>query len=294
MMTPPPTRKHYPKKKRLMYEELQRLPTEYNVIALSKMTKVRAAQLMMIRKRFRNDIKIKIIKNKVAIRAFEKVKGVSGIENLSKQLEDQCALIFTNINPFKLNLIFAQNKIFLPAKGGDIATKKIFVPSGNTGITPGPVLSEFKTANVPTRIDQGTIWVSKDTLVAKPGDVISTPLASLLSKLNVKPIEAGISVNFAIAEGLQFKEQDLKLNLDEYKEELVRSFEQALALATEAGYMTPETVKPLLVKAQQQARSLAAEAGYLTSETAGFILPRAQMQAQTIANKAKERGYSPQ
>jgi large subunit ribosomal protein L10 len=294
IVTPPPTRKHYPKKKRLMYEELQRIPAEYNVIALSKMSKVRAAQLMMIRKKFRNDIKIKIVKNKVAIRAFEKVKGVAGIENLSKQLEDQCALIFTNINPFKLNLIFAQNKVFLPAKGGDIATKEIFVPSGNTGITPGPVLSEFKTANVPTKIDQGTIWVSKDTLVAKPGDVISTPLASLLSKLNVKPIEAGISVNFAIAEGLQFKEQDLRLDLEGYKEELARSFAQALALATEAGYMTPETVTPLLVKAHQEAISLAAEAGYVTSETAGFVLPRAQMQAQAIANKAKERGYSPQ
>jgi large subunit ribosomal protein L10 len=277
-----------------MYEELQRVPTEYTVIALSKMTKVRAAQLMMIRKKFRNDIKIKIIKNKVATRAFEKVKGVPGLENLSKQLEDQCALIFTNINPFKLNLIFAQNKVFLPAKGGDIATKEIVVPSGNTGITPGPVLSEFKTANVPTKIDQGTIWVSKDTLVVRPGDIISTPLASLLSKLNVKPIEAGISVNFAIAEGLIFKEQDLRINLDEYKEDLVRSFEQALALATEAGYMTAETVKPLLVKAQQQARSLAAEAGYLTPETASFVLPRAQVQAQAVANKAKEKGYSPQ
>jgi large subunit ribosomal protein L10 len=294
IVTPPPTRKHYPKKKRLMYEELQRIPAEYNVIALSKMSKVRAAQLMMIRKKFQNDIKIKIVKNKVAIRAFETVKGVAGIENLSKQLEDQCALIFTNINPFKLNLIFARNKVFLPAKGGDIATKEIFVPSGNTGITPGPVLSEFKTANVPTKIDQGTIWVSKDTLVAKPGDVISTPLASLLSKLNVKPIEAGISVNFAIAEGLQFKEQDLKLDLEEYQEELARSFAQALALATEAGYMTLETVTPLLVKAHQQAISLAAEAGYVTAETAGFVLPRAQMQAQAIANKAKERGYSAQ
>ena len=290
----PTTRKHYPKKKRLMYEELQRVPTEYTVIALSKMTKVRAAQLMMIRKKFRNDIKIKIIKNKVATKAFENVKGVAGLENLSNQLEGQCALIFTNINPFKLNLIFAQNKVFLPAKGGDIATKEIVVPSGNTGITPGPVLSEFKTANVPTKIDQGTIWVSKDTLVVRPGDIISTPLASLLSKLNVKPIEAGISVNFAIAEGLIFKEQDLRINLDEYKEDLVRSFEQALALATEAGYMTAETVKPLLVKAHQQARSLAAEAGYLTPETAGFVLPRAQVQAQAVANKAKEKGYSPQ
>ena len=294
MAPQPPTRKHYPKKKRLIYEELQRIPSEYNVIALSKMSKVRAAQLMTIRKKFRNDIKIKIVKNKVAMRAFERVKGIAGIEDLSKQLEGQCALIFTNINPFKLNLIFAQNKVFLPAKGGDIATKEIFIPSGNTGITPGPVLSEFKTANVPTRIDQGTIWVSKDTLVAKPGDVISVPLASLLSKLNVKPVEAGISVNFAIAEGLRYQEQDLNLDLDEYKEELARSFVQALALATEAGYMTSETVTPLLVKAHQQAISLASEAGYVTPETAGFVLPRAQMQAQAIANKAKDKGYNPQ
>jgi large subunit ribosomal protein L10 len=277
-----------------MYEELQQLPRQYSVIALSKMTKVRATQLMMIRKKFRNDILVKVIKDKVAIRAFENIKDLAGIENLSKQLEGQCALIFTNINPFKLNLIFAQNKVFLPAKGGDIATKEIIVPAGNTGIAPGPVLSEFKTASVPTRIDQGTIWISKDTLVAKPGDVISAPLASLLSKLNVKPIEAGISVNFAIAEGLVFRDQDLLINLDEYRDELVRSFGQALVLATEAGYMTAETLKPLLVKAQQQARSLGSEAGYLTPETADFVLLRAQVQAQTLANKAKEKGYTPQ
>ncbi|MER3407573.1 MAG: 50S ribosomal protein L10, partial [Nitrososphaera sp.] len=242
-------RSSYPKKKRLMYKELQELPTKYNVIALSKMTKMRASQLMLLRKKFRNDIKIRIIKNKVAIRAFEKVKGVAGLDSLKDQLEGQCALMFTNISPFKLNLIFSQNKVYLPAKGGDIATKEIVVPAGNTGLVPGPVLSEFKVGNVPTKIDRGTIWVNKDTVVAKPGDVISQQLASLLSKLNIKPIEAGIAVNFAIAEGLLFKEADLRINLQEYRDELIRSFQQALTLATEAGYMTPETVKPLLAKA---------------------------------------------
>ena len=69
-------RKSYPKKKRMMYEELQELPKKYDVIALSKMTKVRATQLMMIRKKLRDDIKIRIIKNKVAQRAFEKVKDI--------------------------------------------------------------------------------------------------------------------------------------------------------------------------------------------------------------------------
>jgi large subunit ribosomal protein L10 len=286
--------KKYPKKKRLMYQELQELPTKYNVIALSKITKVRATQLMALRKKFRNEIKIRIIKNKVAIRAFEKVKGVAGLESLSKELEGQCALMFTNISPFKLNLIFDQNKVFLPAKGGDVATKEIVIPAGNTGITPGPVLSEFKAANVPTRIDQGSIWVSKDTVVAKPGDVISQNLASLMSKLNIKPIEAGIAVNFAVSESLLFREKDLKVNLQEYKEELVRSFQQALTLATEAGYITAETIRPLIAKAHQQATALAAESGYLTAETAGLVLPRAQAKAQAVANEVKKKGYTPQ
>src|SRR3989442_589669 len=101
--------KNYPKRKRLMYQDLQELVKHYNVIALSKITKVRATQLMTIRRKFRNDIKILIIKNKVAQRAFEKVTDIRGLENISKELEGQCALMFTNISPFKLNLILNEN-----------------------------------------------------------------------------------------------------------------------------------------------------------------------------------------
>ncbi|HZC49372.1 MAG TPA: 50S ribosomal protein L10 [Nitrososphaeraceae archaeon] len=286
-------RKSYPKKKRMMYDELQELPKSYDVIALSKMTKVRATQLMMIRKKLRNDLKILIIKNKVAQRAFEKVKNVPGLESLSKELEGQCGLIFTQISPFKLNLIFDQNKVFLPAKGGDIASKEISIPAGNTGITPGPVLSEFKEANVPTKIDQGSIWVSRDTVIARKGDVISQKLASLMSKLNIKPIEAGIALNFAIAAGLLLRESDLKINLDQYRNEMSRSFQEALALATEAGYLTLETVIPLLLKTHQKAVVLASESAYISQDTVALVLPRAQSKAYTVANEAKKSGYEP-
>jgi large subunit ribosomal protein L10 len=286
-------RKSYPKKKRMMYDELQELPKSYDVIALSKMTKVRATQLMMIRKKLRNDLKILIIKNKVAQRAFEKVKNVPGLESLSKELEGQCGLIFTQISPFKLNLIFDQNKVFLPAKGGDIASKEISIPAGNTGITPGPVLSEFKEANVPTKINQGSIWVNRDTVIARKGDVISQKLASLMSKLNIKPIEAGIALNFAIAAGLLLRESDLKINLEQYRNEMSRSFQEALALATEAGYLTSETVIPLLLKTHQQALVLASESAYISKDTVAVVLPRAQSKAYTVANEAKKRGYEP-
>lgn len=285
-------RTSYPSKKVELYNNLQKLARSYNVIALSKMTKVRSAQLMSIRKKFRNDIKIITIKNKVAQRSFEKIfNDVMGLEFLNKELEGQCALMFTNINPFKLNLTFDKNKIFLPAKGGDIAPNDLVIPAGNTGINPGPVLSEFKENKVPTKIDQGTIWVSKDTVVAKTGEIISQKLAALLSKLNIKPIEAGIAINFAISEGLEFKEKDLKINVDEQIKEIIKSYQEALALSVEAVYLNKESLPLILSKAKQHAISLSMESGYLSSETTELVIAKANLVASSLANMLSAKGY---
>lgn len=286
------TRTTYPKGKQELYQQMLELPKSYNVIALSKVNKVRATQLMKIRKKFHKEIIIKVIKNRVTQRAFEKISDVQGIDKLSSQLEGQCALMFTNISPFKLNLIFDQNKVFLLAKGGDITKTEIMIPSGDTGITPGPVLSEFKEANVPTKIDQGTIWVSRDTIVAKPTDVISTKLASLLSKLNIKPIEAGIVVNYAIADKLVFAEDDLRIDLNEIKNELGRSYNESISLAVESSYFTRESMGYLLSKASRQAQYLALESNYLSKDTAGQIISTEEMKAQNLVNKLKNKGYS--
>jgi large subunit ribosomal protein L10 len=285
-------RTSYPKKKRLMYQQLQKLPKEFKVIALSKMTKVRATQLMTIRKKFRDEIKITVIKNKVAKKAFENVKEIQGLDNLSEQLEGQSALMFTNINPFKLNSILSQNKVFLPAKGGDIANKEIIIPAGNTGIAPGPVLSEFKEANVTTKIDQGSIWVNKDTTVARSGQIISQKLASLMSKLNIKPIEAGISVTFAISDGLIFNESELSIDLKEYKNELIRSFQEAIALATASSYVTRDTIGPLITKAHQHAVALSRESRYLSRENLeNTLLPEAELHARLLSTTLASKGY---
>ena len=286
------TRTTYPKGKQELYQQMLELPKSYNVIALSKVNKVRATQLMKIRKKFHKEIIIKVIKNRVTQRAFEKISDLQGIDKLSCQLEGQCALMFTNISPFKLNLIFDQNRVFLPAKGGDITKTEIMIPSGDTGITPGPVLSEFKEANVPTKIDQGTIWVGRDTIVAKPGDVISTKLASLLSKLDIKPIEAGIVVNYAIADKLVFAEDDLRIDINEIKNELSRSYNESISLAVESSYFTRESMGYLLSKASRQAQSLALESNYLSKDTAWQIISTEEMKAQNLVNKLKNKGYS--
>ena len=284
-------RKSYPKKKRLMYQEMMKFPKEYRALAISNLNKVRASQLMQLRKKFRGDIKLRVVKNKVVLRAFEKIGDVPRLPEFSNRLEGQCLLLFTNTNPFRLNLLFDKNKIFLPAKGGDIAPTEIIVYAGNTGITPGPVLSEFKEANVPTKIDQGSIWVIKDTRVARPGDQISQKLASLLSKLGVKPIEAGISVSCALADGLLFTEQDLRIDLDAFVKEVAKGAFDGLNLAIVCSYLTPETVGPLILQAGHEALNLSVSVGYITDETVKSILSSAHAQSLSVSNILKDKGY---
>ncbi len=285
-------RRSYPKKKRLMYQEMMKFPKEYKVLAISNLNKVRASQLMQLRKKFRADMKLRVVKNKVVQRAFEKIDDIPRLPEFSNRLEGQCLLLFTNTNPFRLNLIFDKSKIFLPAKGGDIAPTEIIVHAGNTGITPGPVLSEFKEANVPTKIDQGSIWVVKDTRVARPGDQISQKLASLLSKLDIKPIEAGISVSSALADGLLFTEEDLKIDLDAFVKEMAKGAFEGLNLAIVCGYLTPETVRPLILQAGDEALNLSVSAGYLTKDTIKPILLNAHAQSLSVSKIVKEKGYS--
>jgi large subunit ribosomal protein L10 len=275
-----------------MYQEMMKFPKEYNALAISNLNKVRASQLMQLRKKFRAEMKFRVVKNKVVQRAFEKIDNIPRLSEFSDKLEGQCLLLFTNTNPFRLNLIFDKSKIFLPAKGGDTAPTEIIVPAGNTGITPGPVLSEFKEANVPTKIDQGSIWVVKDTRVAKPGDQISQKLASLLSKLDVKPIEAGISVSCALADGLLFTEEDLKIDLNAYVKEMAKGASEGLNLAILCGYLTPETVRPLILQAGQEALNLSISTEYLTKDTIKPILLNAHAQSLSVSNLVKEKGYS--
>lgn len=284
-------RKSYPKKKRLMYQEMMKFPKEYRALAISNLNKVRASQLMQLRKKFRGDIKLRAVKNKVVLRAFEKIGDVPRLPEFSNRLEGQCLLLFTNTNPFRLNLLFDKSKIFLPAKGGDTAPTEIIVYAGNTGITPGPVLSEFKEANVPTKIDQGGIWVVKDTRVARPGDQISQKLASLLSKLGVKPIEAGISVTCALADGLLFTEQDLRIDLDTFVKDVAKGAFDGLNLAIVCGYLTPETVGPLILQAGHEALNLSVSVGYITDETVKSILSSAHAQSLSVSNILKDKGY---
>jgi large subunit ribosomal protein L10 len=281
--------KPYPERKRRMYNKIKELAKSYRCIASAGLYKVRATQLMELKKLLRGKVEILAIKNKLAALALKEAKIPK--EFISK-LVGQRILIFTNMDPFRLNLILEKNKIDMPAKAGDVATNDILIPAGNTGIPPGPILSDFKSVNVPTRIDSGSIWVTKDTLVAKKGEVISLKLANLLSRLNLKPIKAGISIDFAYYDNILLTSEDIKIEPKEY-EDMIKSYvSEAITLAASIAYPAKEVLPTIIAKASTEALALAKEIAYPAKEVLPTIIGKAEGIARAILERVKDKGYS--
>lgn len=280
----------YPKRKAQMYQQLQEIPKKYKVVSLIKMEKIRSTQILPLRKILKDDVEFVSIKDKVAKKALE-ASDVPGIKELLGDLTGQCMFMFTNMSPFKLNVLLAKNKIMMNARGGDIASIDVVVPEKNTGIAPGPMLTEFKEAGIPTKIDQGTIWIAKDSTPVKKGETINEKLASILGKLDIKPVEAGISLFVALEDGLKYAADEMVIDVDKIRDEFAQAHQEAVSLSIEAAYVTHENISQILSKASQYACSLSVESGFMTDDTKEQILQKADAQARSLAGQAKD--YTP-
>jgi len=283
-------RTSYPKAKAQMFADLQEIPKKYRVMALVKMDKVRASQILPLRKKLQGQVEFFSVKDKVARKALE-LLDIPGIREIAGQLTGQCMFLFTDMSPFKLNVLLAKNSIMMAARAGDVASIDVVVPPVNTGVAPGPMLTEFKEAGIPTKIDQGTIWITKETVPVRKGEAIGDKLAPLLGKLDIRPVEAGIALESALEEGLVYSRDEMVIDVDGFREDLARSHREAVALTVEIGYVTADNIRQILAKAAQSARSVSAESGYMTDETKEQILQRADVQARALADSARD--YTP-
>ncbi|MBS7653517.1 MAG: 50S ribosomal protein L10 [Candidatus Bathyarchaeia archaeon] len=273
-------------------DEIKALMKKYRILGVANLHKVRATQLQEIRRKMEEIAYLKVYKNTLVERALRDLGENECAEKLKEFMQGSNLYIFTNYNPFKLALLMEKSRVKASAKAGDIATEDIVVQAGNTGLPPGPIISQLNAVGIPTRIESGSVWVSRETVVAKKGTVINESLASVLSKLGIKPIELGLSLKAAYDEGTVITESDLKLDIEEYKKNIGEAYAQALNLAVNAAYPTHETVTILLCKAVSEARNLAINSGAFLPETLPELIRRAHIEALTLEAKVQEKGQA--
>lgn len=256
-----------------------------SVLGVASLQKVRAAQLQGLRRRLEENAHLQVIKNSVVKRAIAECKDRPGLEKLVEHLGGANIFLFTSLNPFKLVLLLEKSRMKAKAKAGDIAAFDVTVPAGNTGMPPGPVISQLGRVGLPTRIESGSVWVTHDTLVAKKGDVIPLNLANVLSKLGMKPVEIGLTLKAVYDDGLIIAEDQLRVDLGAFLRSLKEAHTCAFSLSLNAAYPLAENITSLLQMAHHKAYSLALNADLITPDTASDLLRKAH--AEMLSLKAR-------
>ena len=264
-------------------EELTNMIKDYKAFGVANLTKVRAAQLQEIKKKLRGKVYTKVIKNTIIRRAIAETKDKAGIEKIEPHLTGSNVLMLTDLNPFKLVLLLEQSKVKIAAKTGDTAAIDVIVPAGNTGMAPGPIISQLGSIGLPTRIESGSVWINKDTQVAKKGDVITERLASVLSKLGIKPVEAGISIKAMYDDGVVFTGDQLHIDLDAYKNDFQMAQQYALNLTLFTAYPEPDAMPLMLKLAHFDAYNLSLYTGYATKENVQDLIRKANSEMLSLS-----------
>ena len=276
-----------------LVEELAEQLKRHPVIAIADLTGMPTAQLQLIRRKFRRKILFKVVKKRLLLKALEKA-GIDP-EKLEPYLKGTIMLMMTDMNPFKLARMIESEKMPAPAKPGMVTDREIVIPEGDTGLQPGPILSTFGKLRIPYEIRRGTIYVKKDTVVAKPGDVISDELAGLLQTLGIMPFEVGLKILAAYDNGVVIPREELLFDLEEVKKQFMEAASEAFNLAVNTGLpLVPEALAATITVAEAEALAVAREAALLLPGLVEGVVAAAEAEANAIVallgDKARELG----
>jgi len=264
--------------------------TESPVVAIVDLHGIPGQQIQSMRAGLREHAILKMTKNNLLLLALKEAsKEKPGIEALEESVHGQCAIIATDMDPFKLCKKLESTMTPAAAKPGQLAPKDIIVPKGPTPFGPGPIIGELQKIGIPAAIEAGKIAVKKDTTLVKCGEPIPAPVAAMLPKLNILPMIVGMDLRTVFEDGLIYKREVLSIPDGYYQGMFATAAHDAQALAFEIAYCTKETIGPLVAKAFREAMGLSITAAIPTKENITMLLAKADNQMLAVATVS---GYS--
>lgn len=265
-------------------ESLKELIESHDVVGMANLSDIPAPQLQKMRRSLKDSAVVKMSRKTLMSLALSESKK-ENIADLEGHMEGQPAMIFTDMNPFKLYKILEASKTDAPAKAGSIAPADIVVPKGDTAFKPGPILGELQKVGIPAKIDKGKIVITNDKTIVAEGETISKEIASMLTRLEIFPMEVGIDLVAAYEDQTVYTSDVLTIDEEKTIADVQKAFTQALNLSVNAVIFNKESVPVLLQNANTKAMNLALNADVLTSKTRDMILAKAYAQMLAVASE---------
>jgi large subunit ribosomal protein L10 len=295
--------------KKEQVSELKDLLGAYKTIGIAKIRGLGAKQLQRIRKEFREKARLRVSKNSLISISL----GESGMKDMADYIDDQMALIFTDVDAFELYSVLEEGKIPAPIKAGAVAPRDIIIEEGPTSLKPGPIVGDLQNLGIPAGIAGGKVVIKQRKVAVEEGERVSLALAEMLARLEIHPVKEGLDLCavYDSEGGVLFTPDVLHIDPATYFSDMTAGVKAALSLAThikygyptrytigdlirEAGvtsqalalsiaYPTPLTITPLIQKAQSNAWNLSITACVYERETMAYLIAKARSQAQGLA-----------
>jgi large subunit ribosomal protein L10 len=266
--------------------DLTKLITKSRVVGVIDVHGVPAPAFQTMRTNLRGKADIIMLKNtllKIALKQAGKDK--KGLEKLAESIDGQCAIVTSDLNPFRLFKQLDSTKTKMPARGGEISPDDIEIKAGDTPFKPGPVVGELQKAGLPAAIEQGKVVIKKDKVVVKKGDKIPRDVALVLSKLDIFPLTVGLDLHAAYEDGMIYKRDVLAVDYVQILGRMNAAAAGAMNLAVFISYPTKQSIRPMLANAHYKAINLAVNAEIANKETIGLMLAKANAQMLSLASK---------
>ena len=272
--------------KKTRVSELIQALVDNPVVAIVDMHGIPGPQIQEMREGMRGQAVLTMTRNKLLRLAIdEAAKEVPGLEALKDAVDGQCALLATDMNPFKLFKKLEATKAPAAAKPGDIAPFDIIVRKGPTPFAPGPIVGDLQKIGIPAAIEGGKIVVKKDTTLVKEGEEFPEAVAKMLPKLEILPMIVGLDLLRAFEDGVLYGKDVLNIPDDYYSTMFATAAANAQALGVSIAFPTTVTIKPLLMKAFRDALGLSITAVYPTSDNIEMLLIKADSHMLAVASK---------
>ena len=266
-------------------KKLSDLLTEKKVIGIVEIGGIPAPQMQQMRSNLHDIATIRSAKNRLILRALDEAeKQVKGISQLKETITGQTAIISTELNPFKLFAKIKATRTMAPAKGGETARYDIKVKSGDTPFKPGPIVGELQKAGIPAAIQEGKVVIKSDKVIVPEGEKIPADVAQMLTRLEIFPIEIGMSLHAVFEDGNIFKPDILDINIDEFIGKMKQAYNNSFNLAIETAWFNKLTIRPLLMKAYNSAFTLAIKQGIVNKTTIKNLLLKAHSNVLALKN----------
>ncbi len=263
---------------------LKKLIESHEVVGMANLSDIPAPQLQKMRRTLKDSATLKMSRKTLMSLALNN-SNKENITTLEEHMDGQPALIFTNMNPFKLYKILEGSKTAAPAKAGSIAPEDIVVPKGDTAFKPGPILGELQKIGIPAKIEKGKIVITSDKTIVAEGETIPRDVASILTRLEIFPLEVGIDLRAAYEDKTVYTSDVLTIDEEQTLSDIQQAFTRALNLSVNAEIFNEVSVPVLLQKAASQSLNLALNAEILTSKTRDILLAKAYAQMLSVASE---------